>query len=85
MLMAVAAWEVFAKRRLPLVAAAATIAFQLTMRVVFDSPDISSYGFNAIFLAWTLPLLVLLGVEAYGTPWRRSSGTRLSPAPTGSA
>jgi hypothetical protein len=85
MLMAVAAWEVFAKRRLPLVAAAATIAFQLTMRVVFDSPDISSYGFNAIFLAWTLPLLVLLGVEAHGTPWRRSSGTRLSPARTGSA
>jgi hypothetical protein len=84
MLMTVAAWEVFAKRRLPVVAAAAMVAFQVTVHAVANSPDISSYGFNTIFLAWTLPLLALLGVEAYGRPsW--ASGTRSSPAPTRSA
>jgi hypothetical protein len=81
MLMAVAAWEVFAERRLPVVAAATMVAFQLAVHVVADSPDISSYGFNGIFLAWTLPLLALLAVAAYG----RSSATRWSRGATGSA
>jgi hypothetical protein len=72
MLMAVAAWEVFARRRFPVVALGAMVAFQLTARVVSSNHDISSSAFNAIFLAWTLPLLVLLGFETY----RRSSETR---------
>jgi hypothetical protein len=68
MLMAVAAWEVLAKRRLPIVATAAMVAFQLSVHEIATSPDISSYGFNTIFLAWTLPLLVLLGVDTYRRP-----------------
>jgi hypothetical protein len=78
MLMAVGAWEVFARKRFPIVTMLATIAFQLTVHVVASSADISSYGFNAIFLAWTLPLFVLLGVETYrrSTPRARPSARR---------
>lgn len=65
MLMAVALWEVFEKRRLPLIAAAAMIAFQITARKVATDPDISSDAFNAIYLAWTLPLFGLLAVFSF--------------------
>jgi hypothetical protein len=79
MLMAVVAWELFALRRLPVIGLATTVAFQLTVHVVASSQDISSYGFNAIFLAWSLPLFVLLGVATYRrspTPWARPSTHR---------
>jgi hypothetical protein len=59
------------------VALAAMAAFQLTARVVSSNHDISSDAFNAIFLAWTLPLLVLLGFETY----RRSNETRRAQPP----
>jgi hypothetical protein len=79
MLMAIAAWELFALRRLPVIATIAMVAFQLTARVVASSADISSYGFNAIFLAWTLPLAALLAVAAFRAA---PSGTRWSRDPT---
>jgi hypothetical protein len=62
------AWEIFALRRLPLIGLAAMIAFQLTVHVVASSADISSNWFNAIFLAWSLPLFVLLGVASFRRP-----------------
>lgn len=70
MLMAVALWEVFAKRRLPIVATAATVAFQITARKVATDHGISADAFNAIYLAWTVPLLLLLGVACFGMPSR---------------
>ncbi len=64
MLMAVAAWEVIARRRFPFVAIAAAAAFQLTARVV--APDLSADAFNALYLAWTLPLAAYLAVAVLG-------------------
>jgi hypothetical protein len=64
MLVLVTAWEAIGRRRLPVVGLAATVAFLLTAYAVASSSDISSYGFNAIYLAWTLPLLAYLGYAA---------------------
>ena len=81
MLMAVAAWEVFGLRRIPFLAIAVTIAFQLTVHVVSSNADISSNAFNAIFLGWTLPLFVVLGVATYRRPARRPEVRPTIPAP----
>ena len=63
-LLAVAAWEVYARRRVPIVAAAAIAAFELTVRVV--APDLSANAFNAIYLGWTLPLAAYLAAVSFG-------------------
>ena len=63
MLVTLAAWEVFARRRLPVVAAAATVAVELGVHVVM--PHASPSAFNAFFLAWTLPLAAYLAVAAF--------------------
>jgi hypothetical protein len=66
MLLAVAAWEVAARQRVPVVAAAAIACFELTARVV--APHMSADAFNAIYLGWTLPLAAYMGVVALGAP-----------------
>jgi hypothetical protein len=66
MLMFVTAWELLGRRRFPLVGAAVMLAFQLTARTV--SSSLSADTFNAIYLAWTLPLLALLGFAALRRP-----------------
>jgi hypothetical protein len=58
MLMATTAWEVIGRRRFPVVGAAAMVAFQLTVHQV--APHMSANAFNAIYLAWTLPLAAYL-------------------------
>jgi hypothetical protein len=78
MLMATAAWEVFARRRFPVVAIAAMAAFQLTVHVVV--PDLSSYQFNSIYLAWTLLLLAILAAAAFSRRAARRSAAPAAPA-----
>jgi hypothetical protein len=78
MLMATAAWEVFARRRFPVVAIAAMAAFQLTVHVVV--PKLSSYQFNSIYLAWTLLLLAILGAAAFRPRAARRSAAPAAPA-----
>jgi hypothetical protein len=68
MLMVVTAWEVVAKRRFPFVALATMVAFQLTARGVFAGAGSAPDTFNAIYLAWTLPLLGLLAFAALRRP-----------------
>jgi hypothetical protein len=63
MLMFVAAWEVLGRRRFPLVATLAMIAFQLTMRWIV--PNFSADVFNASYLAWTIALATYLGIAAF--------------------
>lgn len=75
MLMMVAAWEVFGRRRLPVVAVAATAAFQLTVHCVV--PNFSAETFNAVYLAWTIPLAAYLGAAALR---RAPTGTRSAMA-----
>lgn len=65
MLMAIAAWEGLGRRRLPVVACLALAAFELTVHYV--APDMSANAFNAIFLAWTLPLAAYLAVSCLGS------------------
>jgi hypothetical protein len=78
MLMTTAAWEVFARRRFPVVAIAAMTAFQLTVHVV--APGLSSYQFNSIYLAWTLLLLAILAVAAFRPRTARRSAAPAVPA-----
>jgi hypothetical protein len=66
MLMAIPAWEVLSRQRLPVVGALAAVAFELTVHVV--APHMSANAFNAIYLAWTLPLLSYLLVMAMRRP-----------------
>jgi hypothetical protein len=68
MLIAVGAWEVFARKRFPVVTVAATIAMQFTMRAVLSASESSFNAFNASYLAWTLPLFVYLGIETFRRP-----------------
>jgi hypothetical protein len=60
MLMTLATWELFARRRLPVVAAAATVCLQLTFRSIDDL-----YTMNTVYLAWTVPLALYLGVACF--------------------
>lgn len=66
MVMAIPAWEVLSRRRLPVVGVLAAVAFELTVHVV--APHMSADAFNAIYLAWTLPLLSYLLVVAMRRP-----------------
>ena len=78
MLMAVAAWEVFARGRLPVVATLATVALQISTRVLFTDNDISSWTFNTIFLSWTTALAVYLLFAAMRRE-RARAGSPVSP------
>ena len=60
MLMTLATWELFARRRLPVVAAAATVCLQLTFRSIDDL-----YTMNTVYLAWTAPLALYLAVACF--------------------
>jgi hypothetical protein len=60
MLMTLACWEVFARRRLPVVAAAAMVCLQITFREIDDF-----YTLNTVYLAWTIPLAVYLAVVSF--------------------
>jgi hypothetical protein len=59
-LMTIACWEVFARRRFPFVAMAATVCLQLTFREIDDF-----YTLNTIYLAWALPLVAYLAVVSF--------------------
>ena len=60
MLMTLAAWEVLARRRFPVVAAAATVCLQITVRSIDDFD-----AMNTVYLAWTLPLGVYLAFVCF--------------------
>lgn len=72
MLMALAAWEVLGRRRLPIAAIAATLAFAVTVRVIV--PNYSPEVFNTTYLIWTGVLAVYLGFRAF-TRERRAAVT----------
>jgi hypothetical protein len=76
MLMTIALWELAARRRFPVMATAVMVAFQITARKVATDVDITSNTFNTTYLAWTLPVLALLGLAALGLPSRFRVRTR---------
>lgn len=84
-ILALLAWESLEQRRAPVLALASTtlawVSFQWL--ALHASPDLQS----VLFLAWTLPLGVLLGLALYASGWVGSVGLRLrtaraAPSPT---
>jgi hypothetical protein len=73
LLLVLCAWEAVGRKRLPVVTATVMVAFQLTTHVV--APHTAPNTFNAIYLAWTLPLCAYLGVVVF-----RGRGGALSGA-----
>jgi len=63
-LMAIPVWEVVARKRFPVVGLLAAGALQITARLVV--PHVSADAFNAIYLAWALPLVAYLAAVSFG-------------------
>ena len=70
MLIAVGAWEIFDRKRFPIVATGAIVAMQLTTRLVLSHSETTFSAYNATYLAWTIPLFAYLAVVTFRRPRR---------------